>query len=101
AGLGNLISSNGGDGIFVGEFFRGEDPVIGNILQGNFIGTDVTGTQIFDSNNQPLGNGVNGIHIESGAVNTIIGGTTAGLGNVVAANGWYDYSDFAEGIKIA
>ena len=45
-------------------------------MQGNLIGTDVTGTK-------PLGNG-NGIQIDGGSSNNTIGGTAAGAGNTIA-----------------
>ncbi|HKG59419.1 MAG TPA: Calx-beta domain-containing protein [Pyrinomonadaceae bacterium] len=76
-GAGNLISGNGkvssglgrGNGISVGSS--------NNIIQGNFIGTDATGTG-------PLGNMDDGIF---GGRNTTVGGTGAGEGNVIAFNG--------------
>jgi hypothetical protein len=75
AGAGNLISGNSVDGINLG---RSES---NNTVQGNFIGTDVTGTK-------PLPNGGNGILIAgSGGVNNLIGGTAAGAGNIIAFNG--------------
>ena len=51
----------------------------GNHIEGNYIGTDVTGTLA-------LGNQYNGIAIEASSNNTI-GGTGAGAGNVIAGNG--------------
>ena len=51
----------------------------GNHIEGNYIGTDVTGTLA-------LGNQYNGIAIESSSSNTI-GGTTTGAGNVIVASG--------------
>ena len=49
-------------------------------FQGNFIGTDVTGTI-------DLGNTGHGIYLQSGASNNTIGGDqTAGLGNIVSGN---------------
>jgi hypothetical protein len=76
-GAGNVISGNGkvssglgrGNGISVGS--------LNNIIQGNFIGTDATGTG-------PLGNMDDGIF---GGRNTTVGGTGAGEGNVIAFNG--------------
>jgi len=76
-GAGNLISGNGkvssglgrGNGISVGSS--------NNIIQGNLIGTDATGTG-------PLGNMDDGIF---GGRNTTVGGTGAGEGNVIAFNG--------------
>ncbi len=49
-------------------------------VTGNFIGTDVTGTQ-------PLGNLYAGVAIGIGAVGNQIGGSTAALANTIAYNG--------------
>lgn len=70
AGAGNVISDNAGNGVTL----TGN----GNLVLGNLIGTDRTGTQA-------LGNGSNGVSI-TGSNNTI-GGTAAGAGNVIAFNG--------------
>lgn len=51
-----------------------------NIVQGNFIGTDPTGTIGYGSSAD------DGIEIQGGASNNRIGGTAAGAGNVIAAN---------------
>src|SRR5262249_22736089 len=59
AGAGNLLSGNTLDGVFViGSSARN------NVIQGNFIGTDVTGTQ-------PLGNGGNGVGPSRRAAHTL------------------------------
>src|SRR5262249_10504290 len=50
----------------------------GNVVQGNRIGTDVSGTQ-------PLANVGSGIYILN-ATGNLVGGTTAGAGNVIAFN---------------
>src|SRR5208337_2678826 len=52
----------------------------GVVVEQNFIGTDVTGTKA-------LGNAYRGVEINGGATNNTIGGTTAGAGNVISANG--------------
>ena len=52
-----------------------------NVVQGNFIGTAASGTS-------GLGNGRTGIGV-SGAPGNTIGGTTAGAGNLISANGVY------------
>jgi hypothetical protein len=72
-GAGNVISGNAGDGIQLGY---------GGVIQGNLIGTDVTGSQ-------PLGNGGNGIMVIAyfTSFGNTIGGTAAGAGNVISANG--------------
>ncbi len=49
-----------------------------NVVEGNYIGTDVTGSVA-------LGNNA-GVEIEGGAVSNIIGGTVAGAGNVISGN---------------
>jgi titin len=74
AGAGNLISGNTGDGIHL-EASTGNG--LGNVVQGNLIGTDVTGTKA-------LGNAV-GIYLNN-MKDTLIGGTAAGAGNVISGN---------------
>jgi hypothetical protein len=66
----NVISGNSGDGVYVGAG--------GMVIQGNYIGTDISGMTA-------LGNGTNGIEIQSN--NNLIGGTTPGAGNTIAFNG--------------
>ncbi len=84
AGAGNLISGNVQDGVAI----RGIDAV-GDVVQGNLIGTDVTGTQ------RLLGNGYSGVYVGDwgiagdAASHATIGGTTAGAGNVISDNGNY------------
>jgi hypothetical protein len=70
AGAGNLISGNR-TGVFIGD---GQS----NQVQGNFIGTDLTGTQA-------LGNGT-GVQIDVDAFNNTVGGTAAGAGNLISGN---------------
>jgi hypothetical protein len=50
-----------------------------NIVSGNYIGTDVSGTT-------SLGNGSNGVKVAHGAKNNVIGGDTAGERNVISGN---------------
>ena len=68
---GLIVSGFCGDGIEL----TGND----NLIESNYIGTDFTGTK-------PLGKGAAGIVIAGGATDNTIGGTTAGAGNVIAAN---------------
>ncbi len=71
----NVISGNSSDGIHVTHAFHN------NTIQGNFIGTDVTGTHI-------LGNGGFGINftLDSVATGNLIGGTGTGQANVIENN---------------
>lgn len=71
----NVISGNGGAGVEVFGFVS-----TGNVVQGNFIGTDATGTVV-------RGNGSSGVLIALGAANTAVGGTAVGAGNLIAFNG--------------
>ena len=71
---GNLISGNG----FVGLEIAG-GTASGNQVQGNKIGTNFDGTAA-------IPNGLDGITIND-APNNLIGGTTAGAGNLISGNG--------------
>ncbi len=71
----NLISGNINDGIDITD-----SGTSGNVVDGNFIGTNAAGTAA-------LSNGANGVDIDNGAVNNTIGGASAGAGNVVSGNG--------------
>jgi hypothetical protein len=71
---GNAISGNGYDGI---QFADSADS---NVIAGNKIGTGATGTVA-------LGNSDQGVEVDSGCVDTTIGGTAAGAGNMISANG--------------
>lgn len=73
AGARNVISGNRSDGVLISGNSRN------NQLHGNFIGTDISGTQ-------PLGNSGNGVKIEAAAVTNRIGGTSADQGNTIAFN---------------
>jgi hypothetical protein len=70
----NIISANGQHGVAVAGQFEAND-----LVQGNFIGTDVTGTAA-------LGNVFSGVVIVD-ATNTTVGGKVAGAGNLIAHNG--------------
>ena len=72
SGAGNLISGN----TVVGIWFDSGD---GNLVEGNLVGTDVTGARA-------LGNIYSGIQLQSN--NNIVGGTTAAARNVVSGNGF-------------
>lgn len=54
-----------------------------NVVEGNFIGTDATGTIALASGNN---GGTAGVALESSASNNTVGGTAAGAGNVISGN---------------
>jgi hypothetical protein len=73
-GAGNLISGNDGFGVVIVGYGYGD-----NVVQGNKIGTDITGTSA-------IGNTGGGVAIAYGASANSIGGTAAGAGNLIAFN---------------
>lgn len=82
AGEGNRISANTGAGIIVSGDSQRDGVVrssggeaVGNVIQGNLIGTSAGGA----------GNGF-GILLNKGVVGTLIGGPTAGAANVITGN---------------
>ena len=77
-GLGNVVSGNGDDGIYVSQ---GADD---NVILGNYVGVNAAGTAA-------LANADEGIEIHSSG--TIVGGSGAGEANVISGNK-------GEGIKI-
>ena len=77
-GARNVISANTTYGVIIGS---GTGSITGNVVEGNYVGTDSTGTVA-------LGNGSYGVLILSSASNNIIGGTAAGARNVISANGY-------------
>ena len=87
-GARNLISGNGFHGISIALPLA-----TGNSVQGNFVGTDTSGTS-------DLGNAVLGIGVFD-ASNNMIGGTAAGAGNIISGNDasgvWISRSEEAGG----
>jgi CSLREA domain-containing protein len=75
SGSGNLISGNAGDGLMLSTPDNAN-----NVIQGNKIGTDITGTN-------PIPNLMKGIYYIDGG-GSIVGGLGAGEGNTAAYNGW-------------
>ncbi len=78
AGARNIISGNGtasdnGTGILL------RDGTSANRVEGNYIGTNVSGTL-------DLGNTAAGVQIGDSATSNVIGGTTAGARNVISGN---------------
>ena len=73
----NVISGNSGVGILVAS--NGTFPPSGNLIAGNYIGTDATGKLA-------LGNASDGVQLTGASSNTV-GGTTIGAGNLISGNG--------------
>jgi hypothetical protein len=73
-GQGNLISGNGGWGVYVSG-----DGTDYNVVSGNYIGTDINGLSA-------MGNGYLGIEISGGASNNTVGGDMPGKRNVISGN---------------
>ncbi len=80
----NLISGNG-SGIFLGGL-SADNRVTNTVIQGNFLGTDRSGTFSIEN--------VRGIESQFFTSGTIIGGTSTGEGNLISGN-------HQEGIAIA
>jgi hypothetical protein len=72
AAEGNVISDNIAAGVLFG------DDSIGNVVQGNYIGTNAAGDSL-------LGNGT-GVSLGNGAQNNTIGGSSAAERNVISGN---------------
>ena len=69
----NVISGNGDNGVLLADA-----TTTGNLIQGNFIGTNATASAA-------LPNAANGVDVQAASQNTI-GGTVAGTKNVIALN---------------
>ena len=80
----NIISGNSRFGVFISDAHD-------NTLEGNYVGVDVTGSNA-------LGNALDGVFILGN--NNVIGGTTAGAGNVISGNGTSGESTETSGIQI-
>ena len=70
----NLISGNIGKGVFI----YGPD-AHGNTIAGNYIGTDITGSEV-------ISNTRGGVLINNGAYENVIGGDTSGQMNLISGN---------------
>lgn len=79
AGAGNLGSGNVNYGIVIGS-----SGCYGNVIQGNLIGTDITGTKA-------LANSFTGAAIFGASTNNLVGGTTPAAANVISGNATYGF----------
>jgi CSLREA domain-containing protein len=80
----NVLSGDGDTGVFISNSNA-------NRIQGNYVGTDRTGTK-------DLGNEDGGVFIIN-AQNTIVGGSTAATRNVVSGNGFDGISIVGSGFR--
>ena len=78
AGSRNVISGNTSNGVYV----VGNE----NVVMGNYIGTDISGTVAIPNGNIGVRIGNGGAAVSSG---NIIGGSAAGQGNLISGNGSY------------
>jgi titin len=69
----NVISANQNYGVHI------DDGSTGNTVEGNYIGTDLSGAN-------PLGNADTGVYVTNRSNHNIIGGIAPGSGNVISAN---------------
>lgn len=86
----NVISGNTAAGIAIS---RSGGAASGNIIRGNYIGTDISGMAA-------LPNGQSGIIVYPHATDALIGGTLTGTGNVISGNGWRGIDSAAAGVRI-
>jgi CSLREA domain-containing protein len=85
----NAIEGAGGDPLAAQIKFQGDlgASIQGNVVQGNYIGTDVLGFTTY-----PPPNAASGIVVQSGTAGeggVIIGGTAAGSGNIIGGLQFY------------
>jgi hypothetical protein len=81
-GAGNLITGNG-DGVYIAD--------VGNFVEGNLIGTDISGAAVPGTG---PGNSGQGVEIGGGSNSNVIGGTDTRARNIISGNG-------ASGVRIA
>ncbi len=80
----NIIAGNGWDGV---DVYGSND----NVVEGNFVGTDITGTVALANNgSNPYAFASGGVQISDGSAGNTIGGLTAtpgtGAGNLISGN---------------
>ncbi len=80
ANAGNVISGNGMGGVLIsGTIANSAGAYLGSTVEGNYIGTDATGTM-------SVPNSGDGIELGQDATSNIVGGTDPGAGNIIANN---------------
>ena len=86
---GNLISGNGQSGIAIVDAASNA-----NVVEGNYIGTDVTGTNAVSNSRDGVAFGelLNPVVGVGYASNNTVGGTAAGARNIISGNGWTEFT---------
>jgi hypothetical protein len=77
AGTRNVISGNGSHGVYLASA-----GTAGNLIQGNFLGTDCTGAG-------RAGNRGAGVYLEAAASANTVGGTSVTARNIISGNNWH------------
>ncbi len=75
----NIISGNAYSGVYIGVYGAYGSISSSNVVEGNYIGTDKTGTAA-------LANAYDGVELGTGASGNTIGGTTASARNIISGN---------------
>jgi hypothetical protein len=84
SGEGNLLSGNALNGIII----YGKN----NIVRGNLVGTDIKGASAFPNNW--------GVFVSEWGMDTIVGGTNEGEGNVISGNTWANLDTWGKHTQI-
>jgi len=80
AGARNIISGNATWGVSIGD-----SGTSGNLVAGNYIGTDMSGAAALPNGTAGSGTGV-GVVIANGATGNVVGGTSGSARNVISGN---------------
>jgi hypothetical protein len=80
----NVFAASAGNGVLIGGTGANDTTTSDNLIEGNYIGTDKTGTV-------GLGEGIAGVNIVSGGTDNTIGGTSAAARNVLSDSTWGIY----------
>jgi CSLREA domain-containing protein len=85
AGAGNLTSGNTNQGIAIAAVQPNFTTTSGNVVQGNKVGTDASGTSAIPNGVGGSPSAGDGVRVHNGS-NTTIGGTAPGAANIIAHN---------------
>lgn len=96
----NIISGNRRHGVAIDDADSRYDPSTGgHVIQGNYIGTDVSGTRAVPNFSSPgSSSATGGLHVI--ARGTLIGGAAPGEGNVVSGNNAVGIWQYGSAVRI-